>query len=922
MRHSIQNMVEEELSDAEIIDLVRQGQKEHFKVLIQRYQNRVFAVAWSRLGDRALAEETVQETFIQGYRSLGQVRKPDRFAQWITAIARRRAIQLGIRHQNEIRKREQWALDSSIIQTSTTPTQTIDPDEEQETDQSFKEALQDCMGSLTGVHRECLSLYYLQGKKIQEAAATLGVSENTFKVRLHRARKALRSSMESVLESGLQKLRPSDKIRHSIMAVVLGKGTGSSLVKSSGMALQTLPGIGTLIFGIQILAMLPGFLLARWFAKMDIANFRDQGGYQVQIYKQNIKAGLTFCLIGFAFILLFFQGIPTFSYLSILYLLMIIYTGIMLINYRYMRYWASPMLIVFNLLIIAFFHLYLFHGLINLGLIWVGQGAFFVYLAHHIRNVEPRMDFSIFLRLHHQAEQSNTEPLPPLPARMLPASTGVLRAFADFIARDRGVMKDRKIKNGLELWITPIRFSPLTFFGSIGLTNSSKIILRSDGTVQAKFGKKDQKQLESLEKTSIGPDQIEKLESRVSKAVEGAFHFWASGDASQARKLLAFNSNSSVFIQPHKESKGGKSKYRVHLSFGCVFLLLGLFKLWVNPYGLPERQMRYKPVETSESEIRQYFKDIDQLLIQEEGKSHKTQALQSRMRFSMVILPPADMVGPQLMHTLTNAQPIVSLDFNRWLENPEDGNLLIRGIKAASPTLGYHSYTPLPSDLGKDYSGLLKTMDPDWNPLWIHRFGKDRSSSKKLNELELKEAFHILGILRNYMGLDSFDWSKVHQDLSSYQYLDPDKPFKNHFDFDIEGVLGLIVVGQYPMVDTWRALQILEWTGGLDQIDREACIEGILDLHFGKGRFYAKLPSSPSSPWVNATAPTTYAAFHSLRILNTLEQVGDLEKWKFRPRFQRDPTKTKAIDSHFYYQEIEAWLMQKELEEFLKNRSG
>ena len=919
MSHSTQNMVEEELSDAQIIDQILLGQKDRFQLLIQRYQDRVFAVDWSRLGDRALAEETVQETFIQGFRRLNQVRNPDRFAQWITAIARRRAIQLGMRHQNEIRKRKQWALDPASISPSQSEIHDSVEEPQSEKDQTFKEALQDCLSSLNGIHRECLSMYYLQGKKIQEAASTLGVSESTFKVRLHRARKALRSSMESVLESGLQQLKPSDKVRHSIMAVVLGKVTSSSILKSSGIALQAIPGIGALIFGIQILAMLPGFLLARWLAKMDMANFRDQGGYQVQIYKQNIKAGLTFCLIGFAFIFLFFHGIPTFSYLSILYLSMIIYTGILLINYRYMRYWTPPILIVFNLLVIAYFHLYLFHGLVNLGLIWVGQGAFFMYMAHHMRNVEPRMDFSIFLRVHDAVEKVPTE-LPPVPTRIIPASNDVLRAFADFIARDRGVMKARKLKDGLELWITPIRMSPLSFFGFIGLTNSSKLILGKDGSVNAKLGKKDQKQLESLGMEELGADQILKLESQVSNAVERAFRFWAAGDYSGARKQMAMESSSAVFIKPPKESKGGKWKYGVYFSIGCLLMVMGLFRVWVNPYGLPNQQMRFKPVATTESEIRQYFNDIDQLLIKEGGKNLKTQTLQSYLNHSMVVLPPANMIGPEMMTVLSNAPAIVSSDFEKWLKNPEDGNLFIKGFSALRPMWSYNGYYPLPKVPQKDYSSLLQTVDSDWNPLWLLRSGEERNPNNQLRESDLREALEFLKILRSYMALHSFNWLKVHQEISTYQFLDPDKPFKNQFDFDIEGVVGLIIVGQYPMLDTWRALQILDWTNGLDQINREACIEGILDLHYGKGRFYAKLPSSPSSPWVDATAPTTYAAFHSLRILNALDRVSDLKKWNFRLRVQRDPSKTKPIDSYFYYREIEAWLMQKEFQKFLENR--
>ena len=103
------------------------------------------------------------------------------------------------------------------------------------------------------------------------------------------ARKLLRFSKESVLKSSLKHLKPSDKVRHSIMAVVLSKITSSSILKSSTFALQAIPGFATRMFGLQILAMLPGVWLARWVARMDIENFIDQEGYRVRIYNQYLK---------------------------------------------------------------------------------------------------------------------------------------------------------------------------------------------------------------------------------------------------------------------------------------------------------------------------------------------------------------------------------------------------------------------------------------------------------------------------------------------------------------------------------------------------------------------------------------------------------------------------------------------------------
>ncbi|MGE3311543.1 MAG: RNA polymerase sigma factor [Limisphaerales bacterium] len=98
-------------SDTEAIAAVRAGDTDRFRELIERYERHVYAVAWSRLGDATLAEDVVQESFIRAFRLLGWVRRPERFAGWITSIARAVSINLGLRHRRELKRRERWALD-------------------------------------------------------------------------------------------------------------------------------------------------------------------------------------------------------------------------------------------------------------------------------------------------------------------------------------------------------------------------------------------------------------------------------------------------------------------------------------------------------------------------------------------------------------------------------------------------------------------------------------------------------------------------------------------------------------------------------------------------------------------------------------------------------------------------------------------
>jgi hypothetical protein len=105
----------------------------------------------------------------------------------------------------------------------------------------------------------------------------------------------------------------------------------------------------------------------------------------------------------------------------------------------------------------------------------------------------------------------------------------------------------------------------------------------------------------------------------------------------------------------------------------------------------------------------------------------------------------------------------------------------------------------------------------------------------------------------------------------------------------------------------------------LDRIDQEACIKGILNLHYGKGLFFVE-KKTPFSIRIDGDAQNTYSAFHSLRILNALDRVNDLEKWEFRPENSKYKRKDNHTFTSFDFMPVEAWLMQKEFRAFMDNR--
>ena len=71
----------------ELINRILTGDEEAFNILVRKYQKRIHALVWHRIGDFCIAEEITQDTFIQVYKILSTLRNPKLFDEWLINIA-------------------------------------------------------------------------------------------------------------------------------------------------------------------------------------------------------------------------------------------------------------------------------------------------------------------------------------------------------------------------------------------------------------------------------------------------------------------------------------------------------------------------------------------------------------------------------------------------------------------------------------------------------------------------------------------------------------------------------------------------------------------------------------------------------------------------------------------------------------------
>ena len=94
-------------SDAELVRRVLAGEPEAYAGLVARYRDRLGRYAMRMLGNRADAEDALQETFVRAYRSLGRCTEPERFGAWAFGILVNRCRTLGAQRARRGRGEEE-----------------------------------------------------------------------------------------------------------------------------------------------------------------------------------------------------------------------------------------------------------------------------------------------------------------------------------------------------------------------------------------------------------------------------------------------------------------------------------------------------------------------------------------------------------------------------------------------------------------------------------------------------------------------------------------------------------------------------------------------------------------------------------------------------------------------------------------------
>ena len=181
------------LPEEVVIERVRNGEAALYEILMRRYNQRLYRITRSILGDGLEAEDVMQEAYVRAYEHLDTFAGEAKFSTWLTKIALYEAL------RRARRRGRTEDLDSILETKGHTMAHIIrdgDDPERQAYDHELKLVLERAVDALPEIFRAVFVLRTVEGLNVAETAACLELTEETVKTRLHRARAFLRKELQ------------------------------------------------------------------------------------------------------------------------------------------------------------------------------------------------------------------------------------------------------------------------------------------------------------------------------------------------------------------------------------------------------------------------------------------------------------------------------------------------------------------------------------------------------------------------------------------------------------------------------------------------------------------------------------------------------------------------------------------------------
>jgi len=177
-----------QLTEDKLIRAGKRGDHQAVETLFRRYQRPLFQTALRVLGNTEDAEDALQDGMLSAYRNLKRFEGRSQFSTWLTRIV----INAALMRRRSAKARPAFSLDEAPREDELPASERF-ADDAPNPEQVFagtelREMISENLGELSPLLRTAFLLREVQGYSTGEAAKKLGVTENTLKARLWRAR--------------------------------------------------------------------------------------------------------------------------------------------------------------------------------------------------------------------------------------------------------------------------------------------------------------------------------------------------------------------------------------------------------------------------------------------------------------------------------------------------------------------------------------------------------------------------------------------------------------------------------------------------------------------------------------------------------------------------------------------------------------
>ncbi|HEX2121847.1 MAG TPA: RNA polymerase sigma factor [Thermoanaerobaculia bacterium] len=178
-----------ESTDNELVERVRGGDEDAFRILVERRSRSLFRTAYRITGNSADADDVVQETFLRAYRAIATFDARASFTTWIHRISVNCSLDLLDSRKRRDSRIEQTDDLTAIATSEASPDRVV-------LGAQMQKAMAAALTAMSGNERTAFVLRHFEGMPLEEIGSILGIKMNATKNTIFRAVTKLREQLQ------------------------------------------------------------------------------------------------------------------------------------------------------------------------------------------------------------------------------------------------------------------------------------------------------------------------------------------------------------------------------------------------------------------------------------------------------------------------------------------------------------------------------------------------------------------------------------------------------------------------------------------------------------------------------------------------------------------------------------------------------